>query len=204
MTDFDLYKTIKEPSEGIFKDRGSKFLSFAYPVHTEAEFKVHLQELKKRFYDARHHVYAFRMGADYKFYRASDDGEPSNSSGPHVLGQIQSFELTNVMIVVVRYFGGTKLGVPGLVNAYKTAAAEALKNAEIIELTENGFITIQFAYPEMNKVMKIIKDENLNIISQNFQLSCEMQVSVRLRDVDRIKERLTEAGNISATINENL
>jgi len=196
MTDFDIYKTIKEPSEGFFKDRGSKFLAFAYPISTEEEFKEHLQELKKRFHDARHHVYAFRIGADHKFYRASDDGEPSNSSGPPVLGQIQSFELTNIMIVVVRYFGGTKLGVPGLINAYRTAAAEALKNAEIIELTENGELEIKFSYPEMNNVMRIIKDENLAIVNQDFQLNCKVLVSVRLRDIDRVKQRLVDAGDI--------
>ena len=198
MSDFDLYRTIKSPSKGEFKDRGSKFFAFAYPVETEDMFKENLQHLKNEYYDARHHVYAFRLGSDKKTYRASDDGEPSNSSGPPVLGQIQSYDLTNVMIVVVRYFGGTKLGVPGLINAYKTAAAEALDNAKIIEKTEQKIIRIQFEYPDMNNVQRIIKDQNLNIVNQDFQLNCIIDLSVRLRDVDQVLERINKLVKVTA------
>lgn len=198
MSDFDQYKTIKAPSEGFFKDRGSKFYSFVYPIQNEDEFKENIQELKKRFHDARHHVYAFRIGPEKKIFRASDDGEPSNSSGPPILGQIQSFELTNVMVVVVRYFGGTKLGIPGLINAYKSAAADAINNATIIELTENRIIRVGFEYADMNKVMRIIKDEVIELTMQDFQLSCKLEVSVRLKNAERVKDRFIEAGNIQA------
>lgn len=198
MSDFDQYKTIKAPSEGFFKDRGSKFYSFVYPIQNEDEFKENIQELKKRFHDARHHVYAFRIGPEKKIFRASDDGEPSNSSGPPILGQIQSFELTNVMVVVVRYFGGTKLGIPGLINAYKSAAADAINNATIIELTENRIIRVGFEYADMNKVMRIIKDEDIELTMQDFQLSCKLEVSVRLKNAERVKDRFIEAGNIQA------
>lgn len=198
MSDFDLYRTIKMPSKGEFKDRGSKFFSFAYPIETEEEFKENLQDLKKEYHDARHHVYAFRLGCDKKTFRASDDGEPSNSSGPPVLGQIQSFDLTNVMVVVVRYFGGTKLGVPGLINAYKSAAADALENAQIIEKTEQKIVRIQFEYPDMNNVQRIIKDQNLNIVNQDFQLNCIIDLSVRLRDVDQVLERINKLVKVTA------
>ena len=127
------YKTIKSKSEGSYKDKGSKFYAFAYPVTTEDEIKEIQAKLRKEYYDARHHVFAWRLDADKKRFRASDDGEPSNSSGPPILGQIQSYDLTNILIVVIRYFGGTKLGIPGLINAYKTSAKEAIENTEIIE-----------------------------------------------------------------------
>jgi uncharacterized YigZ family protein len=198
MSDFDLYRTIKMPSKGEFKDRGSKFFSFAYPIETEEEFKENLQDLKKEYHDARHHVYAFRLGCDKKTFRASDDGEPSNSSGPPVLGQIQSYDLTNIMIVVVRYFGGTKLGVPGLINAYRTAAADAIENAKIIEKTETKTVRIQFEYPDMNNVMRIIKDQDLNVINQDFQLNCIIDLSVRLRDIDQVLERINKLEKVTA------
>jgi uncharacterized YigZ family protein len=198
MSDFDLYRTIKGPSKGEFKDRGSKFYAFAYPIETEGEFKEHLQDLKKEYHDARHHVYAFRIGSDKKTFRASDDGEPSNSSGPPILGQIQSFDLTNIMIVVVRYFGGIKLGVPGLINAYRTAAADAIENAKIIEKTEQKIIRISFEYLDMNNVMRIIKDQNLNIVNQDFQLNCIIDLSVRLRDVDQVLERVNKLEKVTA------
>ncbi|PLX15040.1 MAG: YigZ family protein [Salinivirgaceae bacterium] len=198
MSDFDLYRTIKSPSKGSFKDRGSKFFAFAYPIETEDEFKENMQVLKKEYHDARHHVYAFRLGSDKKTYRASDDGEPSNSSGPPVLGQIQSYDLTNVMIVVVRYFGGTKLGVPGLINAYRSAAADAIENAKIIEKTEEKTVRIQFEYPDMNNVMRIIKDQDLNIINQDFQLACIIDLSVRLRDIEQVLERVNKLEKVTA------
>ncbi|MDR2009560.1 MAG: YigZ family protein [Bacteroidales bacterium] len=175
----DTYKTIKSESEGFYSDKGSKFYAFAYPVSSEEEFKEHLQYLKKKYHDARHHVYAFIIGSDRSFYRASDDGEPSNSSGIPVLGQIRSFELTNVAIIVVRYFGGTKLGVPGLINAYKTSAYDALSNAEIIEKTVNDDIGLIFSYDDMSFVMKVIKDYDAEIIFQEFMEECRIEISIR-------------------------
>ena len=175
----DIYKTIKTESHGFYSDKGSKFLSFAYPAESEDEFKEYLYSLKKKYYDARHHVYAFVMGFDQSFYRASDDGEPTNSSGVPVLGQIRSFELTNVAIIVVRYFGGTKLGVPGLINAYKTSAFNALSNAVIVERTINDNFELFFSYDEMNFVMKIIKDFAADIKFQEFMTDCQMNVSIR-------------------------
>ncbi len=174
----DSYKTIQSASEGFFKDKNSKFYAFAFPVENEADVESCRAMLKKKFYDSRHQVYAFRLGADAETFRASDDGEPSNSSGPPVLGKIKSYDLTNILIVVVRYFGGTKLGIPGLINAYGTAAEEAIKNAKIIEKTIYETLNLGFEYPEMNDVMRIIKDNNLEILHQDMQLSCKMTIGV--------------------------
>jgi uncharacterized YigZ family protein len=181
----DTYLTISKPSEGIFKDRGSKFIAYAYPVTTEAEIKEHLNYLRKEHFSARHHCYAFRLGPDKSAYRANDDGEPTNSAGKPILGQIQSKDLTNILIVVVRYFGGTLLGVSGLINAYRSAAAEALASAEIIEKLVQDVYELSFDYLQMNDVMKIIKDEELKIISQNFDTSCIIKFSVRKNSAER-------------------
>jgi uncharacterized YigZ family protein len=175
----DTYLTIKEPSTGLFKDRGSKFSGYAFPVYNEEEIKVCIAELKKLHPSATHHCYAFRLGADKLAFRANDDGEPSNTAGKPILGQIQSKDLTNILIVVVRYFGGTLLGVGGLINAYRLAAADAIQNAVIIEKTVNDVYEITFDYLQMNNVMKIIKDEELKIISQQSELSCLLSFSVR-------------------------
>jgi len=169
----DQYKTIKEASEGFFKDRSSKFYAFAFPVKTEDDIAEFRTKIRKEYYDARHHVYAYRLGADLKTFRASDDGEPSNSSGPPILGKIRSYELTDILIIVVRYFGGTKLGIPGLINAYGTAAEDAINNASILLKT----IT-KFEYPQMNDVMRVIKDNNLQIAKQDFQISCEIVLDI--------------------------
>lgn len=185
----DEYLTIESPSEGFYKDKGSKFYAFAHPAETEEEFGEIMKELKKKYYDARHHVYAFRFGPDKKHFRASDDGEPGNSSGPPVLGQIRSHDLTNIVIIVVRYFGGTKLGVPGLINAYKTAAEDAIQNAKIITKTVDAKLQIGFEYPLMNDVMRIIKEEELNVVEQDFQLSCSVIVSMRKGEIERVAER---------------
>jgi len=175
----DIYRTISTKSQGFYSEKGSKFISYAFPVESEEQVKENLQYLKKKHYDARHHVYAFIIGADQSFYRASDDGEPSNSSGIPVLGQLRSFDLTNTLIIVVRYFGGTKLGVPGLINAYKTAASDAINNAVIIEKTVNDNLEIEFSYDDMNFVMKAIKDYNIDIINQEFLVDCKINVSIR-------------------------
>ncbi len=186
----DTYKTIATPSEGIYKEKGSKFITYAFPVYSEDQIKEHLQELKKKYYDARHHCYAWRLGADHKQFRANDDGEPSGSAGQPILGQIRSYELTNIFIVVIRYFGGIKLGVGGLIHAYKTAAADAIENAEIVELTVDDFITISFDYIVMNDVMKIIKDMQLEQSGQKFEMMCELTLKVRQKDTEQVLEKL--------------
>ena len=188
----DTYFTIKEPSEGLFKDRGSKFLGLAFPVSSEEEIKKHLAELKKLHPGANHHCYAFRLGADKQAYRANDDGEPSNTAGKPILGQIQSKDLTNILIVVVRYFGGTLLGVSGLINAYKLAALDAINNAQITEKTVNDFYSIRFDYVHMNEVMKIIKDQELKIESQNSELTCSITFSVRKSNSTAIYDRMSK------------
>jgi uncharacterized YigZ family protein len=175
----DRYLTIKTPSEGIFKDRGSKFIAFAYPVTDEEEIRSVLTELRRKYHDARHHCFAWRLGTDMNRFRVNDDGEPSNSAGNPILGQIRSKSLTNILIVVVRYFGGTLLGVPGLINAYKTAAAEALKNTEITEQFDYMDFELSFQYPDMNMVMNVIKDMNLEQYNQEFGSECSITVRVR-------------------------
>jgi uncharacterized YigZ family protein len=187
----DIYKTIIKPSpEVLFKDRNSKFFGYAFPVSSENEVKQHLEDLKKQHHQARHWCYAYQFGKqeqDYVF-RANDDGEPNNSAGMPIYGQIQSFEVTNILIVVVRYFGGTKLGVGGLINAYRTGAQLALEASKIITRTVNVEYAISFDYKNMNKVMRIIKEKNLNITNQTLELSCEIIISVRLKEADAIFE----------------
>ena len=183
----DTYKTILKPSEEhLFKDRGSKFYGYAYPVTSEEDIKNHLEQLKKQHHTARHWCYAWQLGKEYEMYRANDDGEPSNSAGMPIYGQLQSFDVTNVLVVVVRYFGGTKLGVGGLVQAYKTAAQLALDSSRIVEKTIDLTYLLKFEYPEMNVVMRIIKDENLKIVSQKLELACEIEIAVRKKEADRI------------------
>jgi len=197
ISDTDKYLTLARTSEGVYKEKGSRFLAFAYPVASESEVKEHLKELKKKYYDARHHVYAFRLGADLKAFRCSDDGEPSNSSGPPVLGQIQSFGLTNVLLVVVRYFGGTKLGVSGLIHAYRSAAADAIANNSIIEKFEQDVFTIEFGYAVMNEVMKVLKEENPEQSHQQFDNTCRIQLSIRKQDGERVRSRLLAIEGLS-------
>jgi uncharacterized YigZ family protein len=173
-----LFKTIKSKSEGFYKEKSSKFLAFAYPVTTEEEIKEIQKELRKKFFDARHHVYAFVLGAEKNIFRYSDDGEPTNSSGPPVLNAIKSFDLTNILVVVVRYFGGKKLGVSGLIVAYRAAAEIALNNAVIIEKQQMQRFKLVFDFSKMNKVMHKIKSENIEIISQNFLDNCVLEIDI--------------------------
>lgn len=183
----DTYKTITSPSkEVLFKDRGSKFFGYAFPVSSEEEINKRLEELKKSHFNARHWCYAWQLGKEYSRYRANDDGEPNNSAGMPIYGQLQSFDLTNTLIVVVRYFGGTKLGVGGLIQAYKTTAQWALEESNIIEKTIDIQYLIQFEYAEMNTVMRIIKDEKLAIVGQKLELTCEYTLSIRLTEAERI------------------
>ncbi len=175
----DTYKTITELSEGIYKEKGSKFFSFAMPVKTEEEIKEKLAELRKTYFDARHHCYAYILGFDKSAWRANDDGEPSGTGGKPIYGQLLSHDLTNVLIVVIRYFGGVKLGVSGLINAYKTAAKNAIDNNKIIMLTIQEIYTVDFDYMQMNNIMKVLKDESVKIYEQNFDNQCQIKFSVR-------------------------
>lgn len=186
----DLYKTIESPTEGLFKDKGSKFIAYAYPVFTEDEIKEHLHRIKKEHFSARHHCYAWRLGADKERFRANDDGEPSSSAGKPILGQIQSFDLTNILIVVVRYFGGTLLGVSGLINAYRAASKNAIENAHLIEKTVEDILLIDFSYESMNEVMKVFKDEQLPQLKTVFDMQCSIKTSIRLNDSKRIQDLL--------------
>ncbi|MBZ9730521.1 YigZ family protein [Salegentibacter sp. JZCK2] len=186
----DTYKTITKASpEVLFKDRNSKFFGYAFPVKTEEEANIHLEELKSKHHKARHWCYAWQLGKSDFQYRANDDGEPSNSAGMPIYGQIQSFEVTNILIVVVRYFGGVKLGVGGLINAYKTAAQMALEEANIVTRTIDEVFEISFDYPEMNIVMRLIKENNLNVIEQKLELDCKIYISVRKKDAESIFEK---------------
>lgn len=184
----DTYKTIDSKSEGYFRDKGSRFLAFAYPVQSEEDISEILASLKKEYHNARHHCYAWRLGTEVITFRANDDGEPSSTAGKPILGQLLSNELTNILVVVVRYFGGTLLGTGGLINAYRTATADAISNAKII----TGFIEdkykLKFSYKEMNDVMQIIKQENLNVLNTRFELDCELDFSVRKSESERIRE----------------
>ncbi|PWK19493.1 IMPACT family protein [Xanthomarina spongicola] len=181
----DTYKTISKASkEVLFKDKNSKFFGYAFPVLNEDTVKDHIDELKKQHHSARHWCYAYQIGTDENNiqFRANDDGEPNNSAGMPIYGQIQSFEVTNILIVVVRYFGGVKLGVGGLINAYKTTAQMALESSRIVTRTINKQFEIRFDYKNMNKVMRVIKEKNLNIINQTLELDCKIIISVRLKD----------------------
>lgn len=175
----DSYLTIAAPAEAIYKEKSSKFLAYAYPVRTEEEIRERLDALRKRYYDATHHCYAWRLGPQGELFRSNDDGEPSGTAGKPILGQLLSHSLTNCLVVVVRYFGGTKLGVSGLLQAYKESTADVLSVAEIIEQTVDLSFKIEFSYLVMNDVMRIIKEEQPNILSQEFDNLCTMQLSIR-------------------------
>lgn len=192
----DTFLTLKLDSEGMYKEKGSKFLAFAYPVVNEEEIKEKIDALKKKYHDARHHCYAYRIGYDQSRFRANDDGEPNHSAGDPILGQIRSHELTNVLIVVVRYFGGTKLGVGGLIQAYKTAASESIANNEIITGIIREKLVIQFDYQVLNEVMKMIKEDDLEIMDQKFDSSCGIKLRVRLRVLPEVREKIQAMQNV--------
>jgi uncharacterized YigZ family protein len=196
----DTYKTIKNSSEGIYKEKGSKFLSFAIPVCHVEEVKEIVKDYRKRFFDARHVCYAYMLGDERKNFRTSDDGEPSGTAGRPILGQINSYELTNILIIVVRYFGGILLGTGGLVVAYKEATADALNQAQIIEKTVDELFSINFDYILMNDVMRIIKDTNTQINDQIFDNQCSMELSIRKQDAQVL---LTKFEKITGVIIEN-
>ncbi|WP_445738626.1 IMPACT family protein [Mariniflexile sp.] len=189
MTEEDTYKTIEVATEGIlFKEKNSKFFGYAYPVLNEDEVKSRLETLKKEHHAARHWCYAYQLGTETIVYRANDDGEPNNSAGLPIYGQIQSFQVTNILIVVVRYFGGVKLGVGGLISAYKTTAQLTLEASKIIKKTINKDFLIVFDYKNMNTAMRIIKEKNLNITNQKLELDCEITISVRKKEADAVFE----------------
>ena len=192
----DTYKTIAAKSEGYFKDRGSKFYAFAYPVITEQGIKDILKDLRKEYYDARHHCFAYILGCDKSVYRVNDDGEPSGTAGKPIYGQLLSNDLTNILVVVIRYFGGTKLGIPGLINAYRTAAKNAIKNAAIITKTLSDVYEITYDYNVMNKVMKILKDEKLQQLTHDFQMRCKITFSVRKKNTNKIYEKFQKINNL--------
>ncbi len=194
----DTYFTISGKSEGMYKEKGSRFISLAFPVTAEEQVKPIISDLKKEYYDARHHCYAWRLGADGGRTRTMDDGEPSSTAGKPILGQIVSNNLTNILIVVIRYFGGTKLGVSGLIRAYRDAAADAIANADIVERTVDAFYKLTFGYAEMNGVMKVIKDMSPNVHSQNFDNLCEMTVSVRRDDEEAVIGRFRDVEGVTA------
>lgn len=186
----DSYKTIKEKSEGTYSEKRSKFLAFAIPVRSVDEVKEYVAEYQKKYYDARHVCYAYMLGAERLEFRANDNGEPSGTAGKPILGQINSNELTDILIIVVRYFGGVKLGTSGLIVAYRIAAAEAIAAAEVIEKTVDEDVTFMFEYPFMNDVMRIVKEEEPEIVSQGYDMDCSMTLRIRKDSMPKLKARL--------------
>lgn len=186
----DTYRSIAAPARGIYKELGSKFLAFAYPVETEDEVKTILAALRKEYFDARHHCYAWRLGLQGEPFRMNDDGEPSSTAGRPIHGQLLSQGLSDILVVVVRYFGGVKLGVPGLIRAYKTATQDALAHAEIVEKIAGETFTLQFDYLQMNDVMKVLKDMGITPFRQEFDLRCTLGVRVRLTQIEDFRNQL--------------
>jgi uncharacterized YigZ family protein len=189
MLEEDIYKTIDVAGEGIYSEKRSKFLAFAIPVQTLDDVKREVEAYQKKYYDARHVCYAYRLGERRELFRANDNGEPSGTAGKPILGQIDSRELTNVLVIVVRYFGGIKLGTSGLIVAYKAAAAEALDATEHVEKTINGEILLKFSYPLLNDVLRIVKEENPRIVEQIFDNECVVRLSIRLSRMPRLRDR---------------
>lgn len=187
----DQYKTVDKVSEGIFRDKGSKFIAYSYPFADENKLKDILSEIKSMHPKARHHCYAYRLGMNRSVFRINDDNEPAGSAGRPILNTLLSNDLTNILIIVVRYFGGTLLGIPGLINAYKAATQESINNAEIIEKYQKDIYAIDFDYLQMNNVMRIIKDEDLTIQSQTFDNNCRMEVAIRSSLVNRVTASLS-------------
>ena len=199
----DTYKTITSPSpEVLFKDRNSKFYGYAFPIQDENQVKEYIDVLKKQHHQARHWCYAWVLGKGYERYRANDDGEPSNSAGAPIYGQLQAYDLTNTLIVVVRYFGGTKLGVGGLINAYRTAAQQALEVASIEEKTIDIEFTIVFDYALMNKVMRVIKEQNIRIVGQQSTMTCEYTLAIRQKDFERVSVLVKNIYGVKFTEND--
>ena len=186
----DTYKTIEGQSESVYTEKRSKFIAIAIPVRTLAEIKQYLEEYQKKYYDARHVCYAYMLGAERKDFRANDNGEPSGTAGKPILGQINSNELTDILVIVVRYFGGIKLGTSGLIVAYRTAAAQAIAEATVIEKTVDQDVTVAFEYPFMNDVMRIVKEEEPEMLEQSYDMDCRMTLRIRKSMMPKMRARL--------------
>lgn len=199
----DTYRTLDFPSEEVlYKEKNSKFFGYAFPISSEEQAKDFLDNLRKQHHSARHWCYAFQLGTEKIHFRANDDGEPSNSAGMPIYGQIQSFEITNVLVVVVRYFGGVKLGVGGLISAYRTAAQMALEASEIVEKTIDIHYLVSFDYKNMNKVMRVIKEKNLDIVSQKMEMSCEIELKTRKKNAEMVFDIFSNLYEISIKLKE--
>lgn len=196
----DVYRTIEADAEALFKEKSSKFLCFAYPVTTEEQIRERLEVLYKKYYDATHHCYAWRLGPRGETFRANDDGEPSSTAGKPILGQLLSHEITDCLIVVVRYFGGTKLGVSGLIEAYKTSAAEVIAAAQVVERTVDERIEVRFSYMAMNEVMRVVKDLQPKIVEQCFDNLCTMTLTIRQSLSEQLLTRLSKVEGAQAEI----
>lgn len=199
----DSFLTIASQSEGLYKEKGSKFIAIAFPVESVEEVKEKLEGLRKEYYDARHHCYAYVLGHAGDEVRANDDGEPNHSAGDPILGQIKSKNLTNTLVVVIRYFGGTKLGVSGLIHAYKTAAAEALGESQILQKDITEHITLRFPYDEMNEVMKLVKDLDLKVKGQDYDSLCVMHLEVIISQMGNLEEKLKLLNDLGHPIKQN-
>lgn len=199
----DTYRTLDFPSEEVlYKEKNSKFFGYAFSISSEEQVKDFLDDLRKHHHSARHWCYAFQLGTEKIHFRANDDGEPSNSAGMPIYGQIQSFEITNVLVVVVRYFGGVKLGVGGLISAYRTAAQMALEASEIVEKTIDIHYLVSFDYKNMNKVMRVIKEKNLDIVSQKMEMSCEIELKTRKKNAEIVFDIFSNLYEISIKLKE--
>jgi uncharacterized YigZ family protein len=192
----DEYKTILHASQGSFRDKGSRFLAFALPAISEQEVKAHLESLRKQYYDATHHCYAYILGYGKSAFRVNDDGEPSGTAGRPIHGQLLSADLTNILVVVIRYYGGTKLGVPGLIHAYKTATIEALSHASVVTKIVKEQYSIEYPYEIMNDVMKIIKDEALEVINSDFGMKCVIRLAIRHSEAGRVAAKFSKLNHI--------
>ena len=193
----DIYKTIASTSQGIYKEKGSRFVSFAVPISSQEEIKPIIDKIRKEHHEARHHCYAYIIGYERIIWRVNDDGEPSGTAGRPILGQINSFGLTNIIIVVSRYFGGTLLGVSGLINAYRYAAESALRNAELTEKTVNEYYKITYPYISMNDVMKILKEENIGQSEQSFDIECNILLNFRVSVKEKVLNRLSRIDGLN-------
>jgi uncharacterized YigZ family protein len=197
--DSDTYRTIKAPAEGIYKEKGSRFVSIALPFSDQDEIKSIIDKIRKEHHEARHHCYAYMIGHQRTIWRANDDGEPSGTAGRPILGQINSYALTNILIVVSRYFGGTLLGVSGLINAYRAAAASAIQNAQLIELTLQEYYEIKYPYISMSDVMRILKEENVSQSAQSFDLECRILLNFRISQKEKVLSRLSRVYGLRCT-----
>lgn len=200
MTNSDTYKTLKDPSTGLYKEKGSKFLGFAFPVSDEQEIREILLKLRKEHHSARHHCFAWRLGSESEEYRINDDGEPSGTAGRPIFNQIKSNELTNILVVVIRYFGGILLGTSGLTNAYKQAASDAIQQGEIIEKVVEDLIEVHFDYQAMNEYMHIVKEMQLKQLKSDFQLECSAVLSVRQSLTELVLEKLNSVEKLKASV----